>query len=239
MPPPADDNGHAKVVFDLTRWDLIRLAKDEDPADYTRRQSERALNQLCQIYRAPVLAYISRRVVTPHDAEDLAQEFFTQRICSDLLGDVAADKGRFGTLLLISLKNFIRDQTARGRTEKRGGKVQFVPIEEAASVSDDDIAADDRWFDACWARTVVERALIRVRQAFGERGDTRSFDILSPFVGDPAAGPDLDEAAAQLGISVNALHARVSRLRALYARCVREELACTVQSEKEIELEVG
>ena len=236
--PPLAGHEEDKLAFELTRWDLIRLARDEDPADYARRQSARALNQLCEIYRAPVLAYLARRSATPHDAEDLAQEFFTQRICPELLPNAAAQKGRFRALLLVSLKNFVRDRVARDRAEKRGGKVEFVPLEEADASCNDAAGADDVCFDACWAKTVVDRALTQLRRAFSTRGDTTTFDVLVPFIGDPAAGAEVDEAARRLGISVNALHVRISRLRALYARCVRDELARTVASPDEIEPEI-
>ena len=235
---PSAEHGAEKVVFELTRWDLIRLARDEDPADYARHQSARALNQLCEIYRAPVLAYLTQRTFTPHDAEDLAQEFFTQRICPDLFANATAHKGRFRALLLVTLKNFVRDHVDRERTEKRGGKVKFVRLEEADGSCSDAGTADDVSFDACWAKTVVDRALTQVRRAFSERGDATSFEALVKFIGDPAAGADLDEAARRLGITVNALHVRVSRLRALYARCVRDELARTVASPDEIEPEI-
>ena len=235
---PSAEHGAEKLMFELTRWDLIRLARDEDPADYARRQSARALNQLCEIYRAPVLAYLSRRAVTPHDAEDLAQEFFTQRICPDLFANAAAHKGRFRALLLASLKNFVRDHVDRERAEKRGGKVKFVPLDEADASCSGAGAADDVCFDACWAKTVVDRALTQLRRIFSERGDATTFEVLVRFIGAPAAGPEVDEAARRLGITVNALHVRVSRLRALYARCVREELARTVASPDAIEPEI-
>jgi RNA polymerase sigma-70 factor (ECF subfamily) len=237
MPPlaaPEED----KLLFELTRWDLIQLARDEDPADYARRQSARALNQLCEIYRAPVLAYLARRTVTPQDAEDLAQEFFTQRICPNWLGNAAAHKGRFRALLLVSLKNFVRDQVARDRAEKRGGKVKFVPLQEADGSCSDTAGADDVCFDACWAKTVVDRALTQLRRTFSTRGGAKAFDGLVPFIGDPAAGAQVDDAARRLGITVNALHVRISRLRALYAKCVRDELARTVASPDEIEPEI-
>lgn len=236
--PPLAGHEEDKLVFELTRWDLIRLARDEDPAEYARRQSARALNQLCEIYRAPVMAYLTRRTATPHDAEDVAQEFFTQRICPDLLTNAAAQKGRFRALLLVSLKNFLRDRIARDRAEKRGGKVKFVPLQEADASCSEAATADDVCFDACWAKTVVDRALTQLRRTFSTRGDTTTFDVLVPFIGDPAAGSEVEGAARRLGISVNALHVRISRLRALYAKCVRDELARTVASPDEIEPEI-
>lgn len=232
------ERGSVDLLFEHTRWDLIRLAVNEAPDDYARRQAARALNQLCEIYRAPVLAYLSRRTVTPHDAEDLAQEFFSRRICPDLLAGASAHKGRFRALLLVSLKNFVRDHVSRERAEKRGGKVKFVPLNDAVTAGNDTAGADDLLFDACWARTVVERALQRLRRNFTARGETRSYDVLVPFICDPARRSELGEAAGRLGISLNALQVRLSRVRSAYASHVRDELARTVSSPAEIEHEM-
>jgi DNA-directed RNA polymerase specialized sigma24 family protein len=54
--------------FQTTRWSLIVAAGG------TPELARPALEQLCRIYRPPVLAYIRR---SGHaDAEDLAQAFF-------------------------------------------------------------------------------------------------------------------------------------------------------------------
>lgn len=228
----------AGLVFDHTRWDLIRLARDEDPADYARRQAARALNQLCEIYRAPVLAYLHRRTLNPEDAEDLAQEFFSQRICPALLVNATAEKGRFRSLLLVSLKNFLRDHIARARAQKRGGNVKFVPFDEAGTPSDDTTVSADRCFDACWAKTVVDRALARLRRSCSARREAEIIDALVPFISDPARAADIVALAERLGVSANTLNIRLGRLRTLYANCVRQELARTVSSADEIEPEI-
>ena len=228
----------AGLVFDLTRWDLIRLARDEDPNDYARRQAARALNKLCEIYRAPVLAYLNRRALNPEDAEDLAQEFFSQRICPGLFLNAAAEKGRFRSLLLVSLKNFLRDHVARVRTQKRGGNVKFVPLDEAGTPSGDTAAGADRCFDACWAKTVVDRALARLRRSCSARGESEIIEALVPLISDPAGAAEIGAVAQRLHVSVNTLNIRLGRLRALYANCVRQELARTVTSADEIEPEI-
>ena len=234
LPRSNDDRDSA---FDVTRWDLIRLARDEDPAESSRRRASQALNELCEIYRGPVLAYLYRRTVTPQDAEDLAQEFFSRRICPDLVPNAAAGKGRFRALLLVSLKNFVRDQVARERAEKRGGKVKFVPLQDALP-SASAPTADDLSFDTCWAKTVVARALERMRRSHDARAETATFDVLAPFISDPAGGAELAPAALRLGLTINALQVRLSRFRASYAKHVREELARTVASADQIEPEV-
>jgi hypothetical protein len=59
-----------------------------------------------------------------------------------------------------------------------------------------------------------------------------------PFICETGDAAELLAAAEKLGISVNALHVRLSRFRALYAKYVRQELARTVSSPEQIEPEI-
>ena len=228
----------AGLAFDPTRWDLVRLASNEDPSEQGRRQAAHALNDLCRIYHAPILAYLSRRARTPQDAEDLAQEFFARRISPEMLATADAEKGRFRALLLATLKNFVRDHADHHRAKKRGGHIKFVPLQEGLARGDEPSTLDDHCFDASWANTVVERALARLRRSFKLRGETNSYDVLVPFIGDRGEGTELHHAAKRLGISLNALQIRLSRFRSAYAKYVREELARTVASPAEVEPEI-
>ena len=224
------------AIFKTTRLDLIRLVRAEDRSEHARREAARALNELCHIYRAPVLAYLQRRTATTQDAEDLAQEFFARRICADLLLDTREHQGRFRALLLAALKNFLRDRNDHERAQKRGGGIKFVPLQEADACADTP-ASEDVFFDKCWAKTLVERALSRLRGHFAERGHAATYDVLVPFICDAAVRSELGAAASRLGISVNALQVRLSRFRASYATCIRSELARTVNDPREVEPE--
>jgi RNA polymerase sigma-70 factor (ECF subfamily) len=147
-----------ELLFERTRWDLIQLVAGENAAEYEQRQAARALNQLCEIYRTPILAYFTRATASPHDAEDLTQDFLSRRTGPELFANTAADRGRFRAWLLVSLKNFWRDRTDRDRAVKRGGNVEFVPLQEGVASSGGSVASDDVWFDACWAKALVDRS---------------------------------------------------------------------------------
>ena len=53
-------------------------------SDSTRAQD--ALARLCQTYWYPLYAYVRRRGYSPHDAEDLTQEFFARLLQANYLG---------------------------------------------------------------------------------------------------------------------------------------------------------
>ena len=82
-------------------------------------------------------------------------------------------RGRFRSLLLKSVQNFLHNVTDTKRTLKRGGGVDFVSwdawMAEAPSrisISPRALAslAPERLFDLRWAATVVEQALRRLRE---------------------------------------------------------------------------
>ena len=99
-------------------------------------------------------------------------------------------------------------------------------------------AVAEQSFDACWARTVIDRALVRTRESFRARGELEAYDALIPFISDPAGRDEMERIARRFGISAKTLHVRMSRLRAAFAKSVREELARTVRREEEIEPEI-
>src|SRR5258707_415396 len=57
--------------FPDTRWSRVALAGSGD-CDGGRQ----ALEQLCQSYWQPIYGFLRRKGYSPHDAEDLTQQFF-------------------------------------------------------------------------------------------------------------------------------------------------------------------
>jgi RNA polymerase sigma-70 factor (ECF subfamily) len=234
MSTPAEAD--PSLPFDPTRWDLVRLVASEDPSERARRQAAHALNDLCRIYRTPILAYVRRWTASEQDAEDIAQEFFARRVSADLLANADAAKGRLRSLLLTVLKNFMRDLADRERAQKRGGKIKFVSFEEAGLCAGE-LVAHDRVFDLCWATMVTERALSALRRHYVAREEADTYDALVPFLCEALTGARASTAAARLRVTRNALQVRLTRLRASYAQFVRQELGRTVSTPDQIEPE--
>src|SRR5437764_12132662 len=96
-----------------------------------------ALSELCKTYWRPIFAYICRRGYSTQDAEDLTQDFFTSLLEGPLLQRADRDRGRFRSLLVKALRDFLGHATEKLRAHKRGGGVKLVSwddwIAEAAS----------------------------------------------------------------------------------------------------------
>src|SRR5205809_3397609 len=104
------------ALFVATRWSVVLSAQAKDSP-----KSEDALETLCRNYWYPLYAYVRRQGRSPHDAQDLTQEFFARLLGKDYLKSVAKEKGRFRTFLLAALKHFLINEWDRDRAQKRGG----------------------------------------------------------------------------------------------------------------------
>ena len=59
--------------FATTHWSVVLQAGQEHS-----QQTTEALEGLCRMYWYPLYAYVRRQGHTPHDAQDLTQEFFAR-----------------------------------------------------------------------------------------------------------------------------------------------------------------
>jgi hypothetical protein len=127
---------------------------------------------------------------------------------------------------------------------KRGGGQQIVSFDD--QLIDAEVAmhatmhlSDVTSYDAAWASSVVARAWKNVRERFVADGKREWFDALRPFVaGGTAEPPDQQEAAKQLGTSVDNLRVALSRLRQRYRHALRAEVASTVSDPNDIDSEL-
>jgi len=79
------------------------------------------METLCRAYWYPLYAYARRCGQSPHDAQDITQEFFRRLLENKWLQGVDRDKGRLRTFLVTGLKRFIAKDWRRLCAQKRGG----------------------------------------------------------------------------------------------------------------------
>jgi len=101
--------------FAPTHWTVILTARGDNT------QAHVALEKLCRTYWPPIYAYVRRQGHSPHDAQDLTQEFFARLLEKNYLADVDRSKGKFRSFLLASLKHFLSNEWDKARAQKRGG----------------------------------------------------------------------------------------------------------------------
>jgi len=226
-------------VFSTTHWSVVLTA-----ADTAAPGAAEALEKLCQAYWHPIYSYVRRLGHGPEDAQDLAQAFFEHVLTKKTLKLANPGRGRFRTFLLACLKNFVANARRKGQACKRGGRQLLVSLDQEAAENQlqAQVAAanltPDQVFDQRWALTLLDQVLARLREEFGAAGKLEHFEALRLFVwGDR---PALSQAAiaGRLGTTESAVAKAVERLRRRYGELLREAVALTVDSPREVEAEL-
>jgi RNA polymerase sigma factor (sigma-70 family) len=231
---PGPDQHVGGAVFATTQWSVV-LQAGAGPSP----QAASALEELCRTYWYPIYVYVRREGHAPHDAEDLAQDFFARLLRLKSLEMVAPHKGKFRTFLLASLKHFLADARDTAHAAKRGGGQTVISLDALGAeqryqlepVTED---SPEVLFDRRWAHSLLERSLARLREEYRVADKAQPFEQLKQFLQSPATDGEYDRVAAQLDLSPGAVAVAVHRLRQRYRDLVRAEIAHTVTGHAEL-----
>jgi RNA polymerase sigma factor (sigma-70 family) len=231
-------------AFVTTRWSLILSGASSGSGD---EEIRKALAELCHIYWRPIFLFITRRGYSREDAEDLTQDFFVRILKEDWLQKADPARGRFRSLLLKSLQNFLNDAIDRKNSRKRGGDINFISWDSWVAETSPELSLPgealkswpaEQLFDAAWAVTTVQRALRDLCQECESKGRRRVFDVLSPYLS--AERDDLSYAllATKLNVSESYLKKLLYGMRQRYRELLREEVSQTVEDPAEVDDEL-
>jgi RNA polymerase sigma factor (sigma-70 family) len=235
---PRADSELRRPAFVTTQWSMVMAAGGS-----ATPIAAAALEKLCQNYWYPLYAYVRRRGHSVEDAQDLTQEFFARVLERQWLARADRTKGRFRTFLLTAMKRFMANEWQRGCALKRGGGQQHVPIQFNAAetrygVDPVDTRTPEQVFEYRWAVALLDEVVKRLEAEFRANGQGDQFAVLKPcLVGDRAAQP-YAELAARLGMEEGTVKVAVHRLRQRYRELLRAEIASTVASEQDVDLEM-
>jgi DNA-directed RNA polymerase specialized sigma24 family protein len=241
---PGNEGTSRPAAFVTTRWSLILSGANSKIGE---KDTRAALAELCRIYWRPIFVFVSRRGYSAEDAEDLTQDFFVMILESDWLQNVDRSRGRFRSLLLKSLQNFLSDAADKTYARKRGGDVTFVswdawtaeaPAQLSMSTQTLNSLPAERLFDVHWAATVVERALRRLRDECERKGRLRVFNVLSAYLTAEREDVSCTSLAATLGVPQGAAKKLLYRMRQRYRWFLRDEVANTVENPADVQEEL-
>ncbi len=225
------------AAFLTTRWTVVVEAQ----ANGGLKAGE-ALSRLCRIYWRPVYHFIRLRGHSPHDAEDYTQGFFEALIEKDYLKSVDQERGKFRSFLMAAAKNYLADQYDRQQAWKRGGRAKLLSldVEDAEVLVEDEIATQsdaEEIFDRVWASTVLDRALLKLRQLYESRKKSERFNLLRPcLIG--VSPKSYTELAEELGGTEDLVKTEVKRMRQSFRKILRSEVSDTISDPAELESEI-
>ena len=236
--PGGDDTPITSRGFHTTHWTIVLAAREKDGT-----VAREALASLCSTYWYPLYAFIRRQGSSPHQAEDLTQEFFFRFLERHSLGSVQPDGGKFRSFLLACLKNFLSNERERARAQRRGGGQSLVPLsgsdaETRYSLEPADQRAPEAVFDRRWAFAVLERTMTELRHEYATAGKSELFEAFQSFLPGGRGDTSRADLAAKRGVSPGAIDVAVHRLRQRFGALLREQVAQTVSSEAEVEEEI-
>ena len=229
--------------FLTTRWSLILSAANGSE----EQKVHDALAELCRTYWRPIFSFVQARGYSIEDAQDLTQDFFVTILKKNLLQHADRNRGRFRSLLLRSLQNFLINAAEKTHAHKRGGGVEFIswddwmaeaPSQLSIPVQALDSLPPERIFDLTWATTVVEHAFQRLREECESKGKLWLFKALSSHLTDERDEVSYAKLSAELGMAETAVKKQLHNMRQRYRSLLRDEVSQTVDDPADVDDEI-
>ena len=224
-------------IFPLTRWSLVLAATQKDVPE-----SAAALEAICRAYWYPLYAYVRRCGQSPHDAQDLTQEFFCRLLEKRWLDSADRDKGKLRAFLVVALKKFMSNEWRRASAQRRGGAHAHAPFDttfaESQYAADTSSLAPDETFDRQWALTMLNLTVERLRAEFAAAGRPEDFDALKGCLMAARGTIDYAAVAKKLGVNEGAARVAAHRLRKRFREIYREEISQTLADGADVEGEL-
>jgi DNA-directed RNA polymerase specialized sigma24 family protein len=231
-------SSEAPRMFPHTRWSLVLAATEKSSAE-----SAAALEAVCRAYWQPLYAYVRRCGQSPHDAQDLTQEFFRHLLEKRWLDSAHPDQGKLRTFLIVMLKRFMAKEWRRASAQRRGGGQAHVQFDTAFAEShfaagQSSSLGPDETFDRQWALTLLNLTVERLLAEFASAGKPSDFDALKGCLMAERGTIDYAALAFKLGVNEGAARVAAHRLRKRFRELFREEIAQTLADGADVAVEV-
>ena len=221
--------------FQDTRWSIVLSAARGGT------ESRAALEWLCTHYWYPLYTYVRRKGHDVEKARDLTQSFFTSLLEQNALKRIDPELGKFRAFLLASMNHFLahereHDAALKRRAHDAAFRVDLNELEQRYRVEPGVEQDPEALYESRWARTVLDRALRRLRDEHDTADKGEQFRRLSGYL--TGEEPDYERTAEQLGLTAGTLRVAVHRLRRRLGALLREEVAQTVADPADVDDEL-
>ncbi|MBI1842837.1 MAG: sigma-70 family RNA polymerase sigma factor [Verrucomicrobia bacterium] len=209
--------------------------------DKSSPDSAAALETLCRAYWYPLYAYVRASGRSPHDAQDLTQEFFARLLARDWLRVVLPEKGRFRTFLVVTMKRFLTNEWRRGMAQKRGSGI--LPLSLDTGAAEHRFAAEppltpDELYERRWAMTLLDESMERLQGHFTHAGRELEFHSLKEWLTAERGSIPYGQIATGLGTTEGAARVAVHRMRKQFRQLFRQTIAETVDAADDVDAEM-
>ena len=206
-------------VFPPTRHSVIERLRKSD----TEVRSA-AFSDLVTGYWKPVYKHLRATWrMTPEDAQDLTQSFFSDAFEKAWLEKFEPGKARFRTFVRVCVDRFAMNARQASGRVKRGGDVRLVPLdfdraEQEVATQAPSVPADaDAFFRQEFIRALFERAVRDARTDMERSGRALHFELFERYDLDP----DDQVSYATLAARYHLTESQVTNYLALVRRSFR------------------
>ena len=217
---------------------MVLAAKDQSSPD-----SAAALEILCAAYWYPLYVYARRQGHSPHDAQDLTQEFIARLLEKNYLKAANREKGHFRTFLRMAMKRFLANEWDRSQAQKRGGGM--APVSWDSTLAEERYQNDraptlppDQIYERQWAMTLLEQTMSRLRAEYTTAGKIAEFEQLKSVLTAERGSIPYGDIAKELGTSEGAARVSVHRLRKRFRELFRAAVTDTVGRGEDVDDEL-
>ncbi len=226
---------HSAAPFATTHWSVV-LAAGQTASE----AQAAALDKLCSDYWYPLYAYLRRSGHSPHEAEDLTQEFFASRVVTKrVLQGIQPGSGRFRSWLLCGLQNLVRNEWEKEQAVKRGGgqphlSLDFQSAEGRYVVEPAHDLTPEKLYERSWAHQLLDLTTDRLEAKYRQDDKADLFEELKMFLPGEWSTRSYAEVAARLGRSEDAVKMMTSRFRQEYGRILKAEVERIVDNPADV-----
>jgi RNA polymerase sigma factor (sigma-70 family) len=231
------------MSFPATRLSVVQRTRSGD--EETRQV---ALAAIIEAYWKPVYKYLRLKwSLTPDEASDLTQEFFTTVLEKDVVEKYDPAKARFRTYLRMCVDGLASNARKAERRLKRGGGITIVPLDfetaegEMATHEPAVVADVDELFYREWVRALLERSVSDLKRAADDAGRPAMFEVFARYdlLDDRDTRPTYAEIARDLGLTAATVTNHLAAMRRQFRAIVLERLRELTSSEEEWEAEAA
>ena len=193
--------------------------------------SGEALDRVIALYWKPVYRFIRLKFRKDNeDAKDLTQGFFTSALEREFFARFDPAKASFRTYLRMAVERFAANQHESANRQKRGGDVQFEPIEDQAVAGE----SADEVFEREWRRQLFTLAIEDLRAHCEQSGKQVHFSLFEAYDLADAGRASYAELAARHRLPETTVTNHLAWARRMLRGFVTERLRGTTSGPREL-----
>ena len=194
-----------------------------------------SLNRVVALYWKPVYRFLRFKFQkTNEEAKDLTQGFFASALERDFFARFDPEQASFRTYIRMAAERYAANQHASENCRKRGGAIEFEPIDDALPGVD----SPEKAFDREWRRQLLSLALDDLRIQCEQNGKQLQFQIFHEYDLTDNERPSYAALALRYGIPETSVTNYLAWARRSLRTCVLERLHGTTANARELQEEM-